>query len=36
MSHRIRFGMGGKPRGTLGGGGKIVEIDETYLGNKPA
>src|SRR5436190_23945222 len=34
MSHRIREAMGDKPSGKLGGGGKIVEVDETYFGNK--
>ncbi len=34
MSHRIREAMGDTPTGKLGGGGKIVEVDETYIGNK--
>lgn len=34
MSHRIREAMGDTPSGKLGGGGKIVEVDETYFGNK--
>src|SRR5258708_5513136 len=34
MSHRIREAMGDKPSGKLGGGGKIVEVDETYFCNK--
>lgn len=34
MSHRIREAMGDKPSGKLGGGGKIVEVDETYYGKK--
>ena len=36
LGHRIREAMAGelpgKTRGTLGGGGKIVEMDETYFG----
>jgi transposase-like protein len=34
MSHRLRAGMKSTPSGQLGGGGKIVEVDETYYGNK--
>jgi transposase-like protein len=34
MSHRIRKAMEKTPTGQLGGGGKIVEVDETYYGNK--
>jgi len=34
MSHRIREAMDGTPSGKLGGPGKIVEVDETYFGNK--
>ena len=34
MAHRIREAMGDNPSGKLGGGGKIVEVDETYFGNK--
>jgi transposase-like protein len=36
MAHRIRAGMAGKPAeaGGLGGEGKIVEADETYIGRK--
>lgn len=34
MSHRLRAGMGGTPTGQLGGGGKVVEADETYYGRK--
>ena len=38
MAHRIREGMGESVDGPLGGGGKIVEADETYYGrsNEPA
>jgi hypothetical protein len=32
MAHRIREGMGEQETGPLGGGGKIVEADETYYG----
>jgi transposase-like protein len=32
MSHRIREAMGDAPSGKLGGGGDIVEVDETYWG----
>lgn len=32
MSHRIREAMKPNPKETLGGGGKIVEADETYYG----
>ncbi len=34
LSHRIREAMAVAPRGPLGGEGKIVEVDETYLGGK--
>src|SRR6266571_890403 len=34
MSHRIRAAMATIPTGQLGGSGKIVEVDETYYGNK--
>jgi transposase-like protein len=34
MSHRIREAMNKKPTGKLGGGGKIVEADETYFGTE--
>ena len=34
MSHRIREAMTTNPTGTLGGGSGIVEVDETYWGNK--
>ena len=34
MSHRIREAMK-SPGGILGGGGKTVEADETYIGRKP-
>jgi transposase-like protein len=34
MSHRIRAAMASEPTGQLGGSGKIVEVDETYYGNK--
>jgi len=34
MSHRIRKAMETTPKGQLGGSGKIVEVDETYYGNK--
>jgi transposase-like protein len=36
MCHRIREGMTPKTRGPLGGEGKIVEADETYIGGKEA
>ena len=37
MSHRIREGMRDlKPTGPLGGEGKTVEFDETYVGGKEA
>ena len=35
MSHRLRTGMKSEPTGQLGGGGKVVEVDETYYGRKP-
>lgn len=35
MSHRIRAAMATTPSGQMGGGGKIVEVDETYYGNLP-
>jgi transposase-like protein len=34
MCHRIREGMTPKARGPLGGEGKIVEADESYIGGK--
>jgi transposase-like protein len=34
MTHRIREAMKSGNGGLLGGGGKIVEVDETYFGNK--
>jgi transposase-like protein len=34
MAHRIREGMTPKARGPLGGEGKAVEADETYIGGK--
>jgi transposase-like protein len=34
MCHRIREAMAPKTRGPLGGEGKIVEADETYIGGK--
>jgi transposase-like protein len=34
MCHRIREAMTPKTRGPLGGDGKIVEADETYIGGK--
>jgi transposase-like protein len=34
MSHRIRAAMSPKPKRKLGGPGRIVEVDETYFGNK--
>jgi transposase-like protein len=34
MCHRIREAMAPKTRGPLGGDGKIVEADETYMGGK--
>ncbi len=34
MAHRIREGMTPVKRGPLGGEGKIVEADETYIGGK--
>jgi transposase-like protein len=37
MAHRIREGMREElPKGALGGKGKVVEIDETYVGGKEA
>src|SRR6202023_2693543 len=36
MCHRIREGMSPTKRGPLGGEGKIVEADETYIGGKEA
>lgn len=32
MSHRIREAMKDDSNGLLGGGGKVVEVDETYIG----
>lgn len=34
MSHRIRAAMADIPEGQLGGGGKVVEADETYWGKR--
>jgi transposase-like protein len=34
LSHRIREAMVATPKGPLGGKGKIVEADETYIGGK--
>ncbi|HUQ12033.1 MAG TPA: IS1595 family transposase [Steroidobacteraceae bacterium] len=34
MTHRIREAMSSKPTGKLGGGGKAVEVDETFWGNQ--
>lgn len=34
MAHRIREAMGIEPEGPLGGPGRIVESDETYVGGK--
>jgi transposase-like protein len=34
LCHRIREAMGSAPSGPLGGSGKIVEADETYIGGK--
>src|SRR5215204_1531695 len=34
MCHRIRAAMMSTPRGPLGGEGKIIEADETYMGGK--
>ncbi|HTS23288.1 MAG TPA: IS1595 family transposase, partial [Casimicrobiaceae bacterium] len=34
ITHRLREAMGDEPSGKFGGGGKIVEVDETYIGNK--
>jgi transposase-like protein len=35
LTHRIREVMAPVANGPLGGEGKIVEMDETYIGNKP-
>lgn len=35
MSHRIREGMKEINPGKMGGGGKVVEADETFLANSP-
>lgn len=35
MAHRIREAMASSPNGLLGGGGGIVEADETFWGKKP-
>lgn len=35
MSHRLRAAMAKTPADKLGGGGKVVEVDETYYGRKP-
>jgi len=34
MAHRLREAMSEKPKGQLGGPGKIVEADETFIVNK--
>ena len=34
MSHRIRAAMADEPTGQLGGSGKTIEADETYVGTK--
>src|SRR5665213_3137998 len=34
MSHRIREAMNIAPEGPLGGEGKVIEADETYVGGK--
>lgn len=34
LAHRLREAMGTKPTGPLGGGNKVVEVDETYIGGK--
>lgn len=34
MTHRIREAMKSGNGGLLGGGGQVVEVDETYFGNK--
>ena len=34
LAHRIREAMGNDKSGPLGGEGKIVEVDETYFGDK--
>lgn len=34
MAHRIREAMASQPDGPLGGKGKVVEADETYVGGK--
>lgn len=36
MAHRIREGMGDSAQGPIGGGGQIVEADETYYGRSNA
>jgi transposase-like protein len=36
MAHRIREAMNMAPEGGLGGPGKVVEADETYVGGKEA
>jgi len=37
MCHRIREGMRDlKPTGPLGGSGKTIEFDETFVGGKEA
>lgn len=33
LAHRIREAMTDPKRGPLGGGGKVIEADETYIGN---
>ena len=34
MAHRLRHGMKSEPTGQLGGGGKVIEADETYYGRR--
>ena len=35
MLHRIRWAMNGTGGGLLGGPGRVIEADETYVGGKP-
>ena len=35
MAHRIREAMGETPTGPIGGKGKTIEADETFVGRKP-
>jgi len=35
MAHRIREAMGGVNTEPMGGNGEVVEVDETFIGNKP-